>query len=432
MVAKCDFTDRYLKSLKPSAPGQKRFEWDGRVPNFAVRVDDKSPPNLAFYLVTRFPGASNPAPRKIGDYPDTPLAKGRETARQWRDDIRQGIDPKEKEAARLREQERMRADTFAAAFEAFADDHLSGLRTGAAVKAAVKTHVLPALGDRPMREIKRKEILSLLRSLQKRIPIGAERVRAYLNTFFDWAINQEIIEDSPVASIKRLSKENERDRVLALWEIRAIWQACAELGAFGRAFRFMLATGQRRTEVGEMTWSEIDRKQALWSLSKDRTKADRAHEVPLSDLALSIIAECPRLGDFVFSTGRSARVQEGKPTTVAAISGWGKAKEKLDALALKKAQEIAEREGEEAPTALNEWRLHDLRRTAATYMARIGVDRLVVSKVLNHAEEGVTKRYDRHDYAAEKRRALDRWAQRLQAIVDGVDASNVVSLAARA
>jgi integrase len=196
--------------------------------------------------------------------------------------------------------------------------------------------------------------------------------------------------------------------------------------------RFMLATGQRRTEVGEMTWSEIDRKQALWSLSKDRTKADRAHEVPLSDLALSIIAECPRLGDFVFSTGRSARVQEGKPTTVAAISGWGKAKEKLDALALKKAQEIAEREGEEAPTALNEWRLHDLRRTAATYMARIGVDRLVVSKVLNHAEEGVTKRYDRHDYAAEKRRALDRWAQRLQAIVDGVDASNVVSLAARA
>ncbi len=161
------------------------------------------------------------------------------------------------------------------------------------------------------------------------------------------------------------------------------------------------------------------------SLEPDDLK--QAHEVPLSELTLSIVDQCPRIGAFVFSTGRSA----GESAAPVAISGWSKAKSALDELALQKAYAIALERGEEPPHAIADWHLHDLRRTAATYMARIGIDRVVIAKVLNHAESEVTAIYDRHRYDTEKRRALDLWGQRLQAIVDGKDeGGNVVPLAA--
>ena len=431
MVTKRDFTDRFLKSIKPAEKGKRVVIYDAQIPGFGIRITDHCTDDNkgAFVLITRFPGSSNPAPRRIGDYPAMTLAKAREIAREWREDIRRGIDPKEKEAARRREQERLRADTFRAAFETYAEEKLSKLRTGNAVAAAVKTYAFPGLADRPMKEIKRREVLDMLKGIAKSYPIAANRVSAYVKTFFLWAVNEELIEDLPAATIKRPSKENERDRVLKDWEIRAIWRACGELGAFGRAFRFMLATGQRRTEVGEMTWSEIDRKRAVWTLEKDRTKAERAHLLPLSPLALSILEECPKIGDYVFSTGRSGRGRLAVDARPVPISGWGKAKEHLDALALKHARALAEQEGDETAEAFPDWRLHDLRRTAATHMGKLGVERLVVGKVLNHAEPGVTRKYDRHDYFAEKRRALDLWAARLEAIVDGTDGGNVVQLA---
>jgi Arm DNA-binding domain len=127
MAAKRDFTDRFLKALKPAATGKRYIAYDAQIPGFGIRVTDRCADENkgAFVLVTRFPGSTNPAPRRIGDYPAMSLAKARELAREWREDIRQGVDPKVKEAERRREQERRRADTFAAVFVTFADDHLS-------------------------------------------------------------------------------------------------------------------------------------------------------------------------------------------------------------------------------------------------------------------------------------------------------------------
>jgi integrase len=424
MPEKRDFTDRFLKALKPAEPGKRYIAFDAQVPGFGIRVTERchGGDKGSFVLVARFPGSDNPAPRRIGDYPAVSLAKARQIAREWREDLRQGIDPKAKEAERQREEQRRRADTFEAVFRSFADEHLSTLRTGADVKRAIEAHVVPQWGRRPLTDIRRADVNELVRELRKSAPIRANRVLAYLKTFFVWAVAQELIEASPAAAVKRPSKEVKRDRVLTDWEICAIWRACGELGAFGRAFRLMLATGQRRSEVGEMAWSEIDRAGGLWILSRERTKADRAHEVPLSGLALSIIDECPRIGVFIFTTARGGAAP-------VAISGWSKAKAALDKLALKKARELAEERGEKAPIDLKEWHLHDLRRTAATNLARLGVDRVVISKVLNHAEQEVTAVYDRHRYDAEKRRALHLWGQRLLAIVNGKDEENVVSLA---
>jgi integrase len=434
MVAKRDFTDRFLKSIKPADPGKRLIIYDAQVPGFGIRVTERSREDSkgSFVLVARFPNSDNPVPRRIGDYPMLSLAKARQIAREWREDLRQGIDPKAKEAERRRQEQRRRADTFAAVFSAYADEHLSTLRTGAEVKRAVEAHVVPRWGQRPLTDIRRADVNELVRELRKGAPIRANRTLAYCKTFFRWAVDQELIEASPAAAVKRPAKEVQRDRVLTDAEIRAIWQACGELGVFGRAFKMLLACGQRRSEVGEMTWREIDRPNRLWTLSRERTKADRAHEVPLSTLALSIIEDCPRLGEYVFSTGRSGTARIGSAASAARpISGWSKAKAALDKLALTKANAIASERGEDAPTDCSNWHLHDLRRTAATHMAKLGIDRVVIAKILNHAEREVTAIYDRHRYEAEMRRALEAWGQRLQEIVSGSDDDRVVSLATR-
>jgi integrase len=176
-----------------------------------------------------------------------------------------------------------------------------------------------------------------------------------------------------------------------------------------------------------LAWREIDREARLWTLPRERAKADRAHEIPLSDIAMRILDECPKLNDFVFSTGRGATAT-GAATPIA---GWSKAKAALDKLAFKKLQPIAIERGEEAPATFAEWHLHDLRRTCATHLAKLGVDRIVISKILNHAEGGVTGIYDRHSRDPEKRAAMERWGQRLQEIVAGAGGGNVVQLTAR-
>jgi integrase len=422
-----------LRSIKPAEKDKRDIYYDAQIPGFGIRVTERSAgENIgAFVLVTRFEKGKSPTPRRIGDYPAMTLAKARQTARDWRELIAQGIDPKVKEAKQRREEDRRREETFTAVFEAFAEDHLSTLRTGAAVKKVVENHVFPKWGSRPISEIRRADVNELIRALRKDAPIGANRLLASLKTFFSWAIEQELIDASPAASIKRPSKEIKRDRVLSDMEICAIWQACGDLGAFGRAFKLMLATGQRRSEVGKMTWAEIDRKQMVWTLGRERTKADRAHEVPLSALAMSIIEKSPKLGDFIFSTGRSAPARAGGTAKPVAISGWSKAKSTLDKRARERLQALAVERGEDAPAKIADWHLHDLRRTAATHMARLGVDRVVIAKVLNHAENEVTAIYDRHRYGVEKRRALDLWGERLAAIVSGTDGGNVVSLPMR-
>src|SRR5262249_22760244 len=157
---------------------------------------------------------------------------------------------------------------------------------------------------------------------------------------------------SPAVRLPRYGQEQERERTLTPEEIRAVWSAFDRIGyPFGPLFKLLLVTAQRRGEVAGMKWSELDGDG--WLLPQARAKSKQGHRVPLSSLALEILEKCPRLGEHVF-------VARGdKP-----LQGWSKAKKRADAL----------------PAA---WRIHDLRRTAATQMRSLGIDRLVVSKILN-------------------------------------------------
>jgi integrase len=397
MSEKLKFTDLFLHSIKPAPPGKRIAYWDTQT-GFGIRVSDKScPDNIgSFVLVRRMPGNPNPTARKIGSYPAMKLADAR--AKEWRESR---VDPKVKAAEEAREQKRLEANTFSTVFETYARERLDRLRTGKEVRRSIALYALPVLGEEPITRISRKQVKELIVDVHNFAPVAANRLLSHLKTFFNWSVEEEFFEHPPTAVMRPLTKEIRRDRVLNDEEIRAIWKAAEEIGTVGSAIQFLLVTGQRRSEVGGMTWAEVDRAKRLWTLPKERTKAARAHEVPLSNLALSILDSCPELNAFVFASSRLA---------AAPIANFCKGNASLDRV---------------APIA--PWRLHDLRRTCATNLVDVGVDRIIIAKILNHAEREVTAIYDRHPRAEEKRVAMDRWAARLMAIVDGTG-DNIVPI----
>jgi integrase len=280
-------------------------------------------------------------------------------------------------------------------------------------------HVLPRWRGRLLGSISRRDVNNLLDEIaDEGKPIAANRTLAAISKLFSWALSRDIIASSPVLKIEKRGAETERERALTDGEIRTVWRAAGKLPyPFGPYFRMALATAQRRSEVAAMRWADIDESEMTWTLPAEMTKAGRAHVVTLSPLALSILAECPRSGAHVFTTGR----RRGGGAGDAPISGFSKAKMILD----KKVADIAAAEGD-SPT-IEPWRLHDLRRTATTVMGRLRVSRFILSRVLNHADQSVTGIYDRYEYLDEKRQALDAWGRFLENLTS-TSGGNVVPL----
>jgi integrase len=326
-------------------------------------------------------------------------------ARLWLEALQRGIDPAVKESEDRAAQLARQADTVAGVLELFIKHHLSKLRTGRAVEVVLR-RVLKPWGPRPISSIGRRDVSSVIFGIHDAgSPVASNRALAYIKKFFAWAVERDLIDASPAALVKRAAKERARDRVLSDAEFRAIWHACESLGPFGRCIRLMLATGQRRSECGGATWAEIDLGGRLWQLPAGRTKAARAHAVPLSDLALECLGE-PRGGPYVFSSDGM------KP-----INSWSAPTAALRKLVV-----------QELPDVAPDWRLHDLRRTCATGLAKLGSDRVVISRILNHTDSGVTARYDRYGRDIEMVEAMERWDRRLREIIDGGKPADVVEL----
>ncbi|WP_374292604.1 tyrosine-type recombinase/integrase [Paenirhodobacter enshiensis] len=287
--------------------------------------------------------------------------------------------------------------------------HLSHLRSGAEVRRAFDRYVLPLWGERDVGSITRRDVIDLLDGL---VDTGkgttANRVRAYLSRFFGWCAERDVIGAHPMIGIKAPVKEQRRDRFLTDDEIRWLWQACDEIGyPFGPYVKLLLLTGQRSGEVGKMMWREIDG--TVWKLSSERTKNGHPHEVPLSPLAGSILDGVERFegaAGYVFTTTGETPVS-GISRALGRITG------KMQVIAAKERGESLE---------IPHWTFHDLRRTAATGMARIGIAVRVTEAVLNHVSGtggGIVAVYQRHDYADEKRKALDAWARFVGQVVSG-------------
>ncbi|MGH9335125.1 MAG: tyrosine-type recombinase/integrase, partial [Vicinamibacteria bacterium] len=250
---------------------------------------------------------------------------------------------------------------------------------------------LPRWKHLPAADIRRRDVRELLEKVAESGATAANRVRSLLSKNMNYGISNDVVEINPVMGTLR-NPERTRDRVLTEDEIRLLWQATENLPpAMSARLRLPLVTAQRGGEVNAMRWADLDMSANVWTIPAERSKNGLAHRVPLSALALEILSTLPREDEYVLSGARGTRqLREA-------------------------AREIP----------ISDWRGHDLRRTAASYMASIGINRLVIGKVLNHVEQGITAVYDRHGYDLEKRDALNRWAQKLRSIVEAKTADVV-------
>jgi integrase len=266
---------------------------------------------------------------------------------------------------------------------------------------------------RRLAEISKADIHRILDEIVARgAPVGANRAFTQLRKCCRWAVSRGIIERSPCEGIEAPSTETSRDRVLPLDELRLVWRASDSLGfPFGPIVRLLILTGQRRSEVGGMEWSEIDLEAKTWTIPAARSKNRRQHTVPLSPQAIEIVSRLPRFigSKFVFSPGETAP------------SGYSRAKMRLDKI-------IAHDDG----GAIPQWTIHDVRRSVATGLAGLGVNLPVIERCLNHVSGsfgGIVSVYQKHSFADEMRDAMERWGRRIDAVVTS-EQSNIIELRA--
>lgn len=277
----------------------------------------------------------------------------------------------------------------------------------------LERHVYPAWKARKLDSIKRADVRELIDGIEGEV--NPNRVLTLVKTIYRHGLARDWLETSPVEGVAKPKQETSRDRVLEMAEAARFYTAADLLGyPFGGFIKLLFLTAQRRTEVAAMRWDQLDLEAGTWTMPAIMAKSDRAHLVPLSSAAVAILETTPRLGDYVWT-------DNGKTH----ISGFSKAKARLDSY-------VAAAEKQSAGDhTLPPWVLHDIRRTVATHMVRLGVLEEVVGRVLNHAVQGVTgKVYALHSYAPEKRSALERWAEDLARAIEGRPAGKVVPLRA--
>jgi integrase len=331
----------------------------------------------------------------LGEYPALSPAKARHTAEDLYAKVRLGQHP----AADKRANRDEHRNTFGKLVYGYLESQKNEVRSstyaGAELYLSRYASVLHGL---PAAVVDRKKIADLLETIGKNNgAVSANRGRAALSAMFSWAMRRGLHDSNPVIGTEK-RRERSRDRVLSDSELSKIWNALGP-NDYDDILRLLLLTGQRAGEIGGLCWSEIDFDEGLISLPAQRTKNGHPHSFPMSKLVRDILKARPQKREFVFGRGR------------AGFSGWnGDTKRNLDG-------RIA---GGGPP--LPHWTLHDLRRTFATGLQRLGVRLEVTEAILNHvggSRAGVTGIYQRHDWAKEKRAALDAWAAHVLSFVGG-------------
>lgn len=367
----------------------------------------------------------------LGTYPAIGLARARVMHAGAKEMLAKGSDPG------THQTDRKRAERGAETVFDIADEYLEKWarprkRSAGEDERILRKDVLPAWGMRKAKDIRRRDVILLLDKIVERgAPIGANRTLGVIRRMFNFAISRDLLDTTPVAMVKPPAKENQRERVLSPEEIRIFWTGlneCSISPGICLALKLQLVTAQRKGELIGAARSEFDLKEEkVWIIPPERAKNGKTHRVPLSPLAVSLIEEAQSLADnseWLFPSPRKTASPDGdipvKPQAVnqALYRACIPAAERPAGLSKKPA------------IGLTGIVPHDLRRTAASNMAALGINRLVISKILNHVETSVTAIYDRHGYDQEKRHALDAWANHLEGILSGKPkADNVVPLA---
>jgi integrase len=397
------FTDRQIQNLKLKDQRYEVFEDHG----FGVRVAPTG--RKTFIYLYRMPGEIKKRRLTLGNYPALSLAEAHLLYAEAREMVARGIDPGAK--ALTEKEEERKAPTVAG----LVDEYLKKWaeprkRSWATDKRIIEKDVLPEWGRRKAKDLTRRDVIRLLDNIVDRgAPIMANRTLAVIRKMFNFAVARDIVPASPCAAIQTPSREQRRDRVLSAEETKIFWhglEGTRITEGIRLALKLQLVTAQRKGEVISAEWAEIDLQEKWWTIPAEKTKNRLPHRVPLSMLAIEILEAAKNLaGDsrWVFPSPRGA----GHITPTAVDHAL-----RIDLNTLE----------------IDNFTPHDLRRTAASHMTSGGTLRLVVSKILNHVESGVTSVYDRHSYDREKRQALDSWSRKVQAIIEGTETAKVIPL----
>jgi integrase len=381
------FTDKTVTQSKPELPEGKtdHIFFDDLDRGFGLRVRDTGS-KIWVYQYSR----NNKTRRMtIGVFPTMSPSQAREQVRKLTAERRLSADPARDLAAKQIDKESF-AETVAQYLAAKQPELRD--RTYTEAERYLKG-TASRLNSRPLALITQSEIADLLdHTATKSGDATYNRLRANLAAMFTWAMQRGEVAANPVMLTEK-RREQSRDRVLSSDELAAIWNALPE-GDFGSIVKLLMLTGQRRSEIGGLRWSEIKMREGRIDLPGERTKNGHPHFIPLSEPVRAILEQQPHIRDHVFGRGDSA---EG-------FAGWSTPKKALD----------------ERLPGMPKWTLHDLRRSFVTGMAELGVQPHIIEMAINHQsghKAGVAGTYNRANYHAERKVALDKWAAHIMALV---------------
>jgi integrase len=379
--------------------------WDTALPGFGCRLHPSG--RKSFVLQYRLPDGSTRRPGLGPVGLRFSLDDARDHARGLLKQVAQGRDPdrREEQSANIHAPG---ATAIEPVWAEFVRRHLEAKERSESYiqqsKGYFQNHVLPRWRGRDISSITRKDVIALLdRIVDQGKGVTANRVLALVGRLFAWCVERDMLENNPASRVAKPGAEHRRDRVLDDGELALVWRAAGEVRyPWGPFFQMLLLTGQRRSEVARMRWVDVRWPDAEWHLSASQTKAQRAIIVPLSPLAQTVLAALPGFG---WPANASQGPWTFTTTGRGPIRNFDDAKNLIDA-----------RLGE----TVAKWNIHDIRRSVATGLAKLGVLPHVIEAVQNHAPQGISRQvYNRYSYAKEKREALDLWAKHLASLNGG-------------
>ena len=386
---------RLTKSAIDALPTPKSdvVYWDASCAGFGVKVTPKG--RKVFIVLYRTAGVGSKLRKyTIGPYGRVTLHQARVAAQKVFAAKLEGRDPAaEKRAARRR----IVTDRVEDLLEAFIEQRLSQNRSGSEIARLLRREISKPWAGRSIHDISKRDVVEVVSGIEERgAPIAANKALKATKTFLRWCVGRAVLDQSPAEGVPLPSKEVARDRVLDDNELAHVILAARKIGGpYGGIIELLALTGQRREEVARLQLEELDLARRVWTLPKSRTKNAKVHIVHLSYQSVALLKPAGQRGPYVLSLLGTKRFQE-----------FSRAKRRLDEL-----------------SGVTGWRLHDLRRTCVSGMARLGIAPHVADKILNHQSGticGVAAVYQRHEFLAERQEALERWGAHVAKIVNDV------------
>jgi integrase len=376
-------------------PSSDVIYWDAACPGFGLKVTPKG--GKVFVVLYRTGGAGSKLRKyTIGPYGRVTLHQARVAAQKV---FAAKLEGRDLAAEKREARRRVVADRVEDLLETFILQHVSQNRSAYEISRLLRREMGKPWSGRSIHEITKRDVVDVISAIEQRgAPGTANKTLKVIKTFLRWCVGRAVLDRSPAEGVPMPAKVVTRDRVLTDGELAQVILAARQMsGPYGGIVELLALTGQRREEVAAMTWGELDLHRRVWTLPKSRTKNAKEHAVHLSEQSMAVLLRTTVRGPFVFTVLGSKPFRE-----------FSRTKRQIDEF-----------------SGVIGWRLHDLRRTCVSGMARLGIPPHVADKILNHQSgtiSGVAAVYQRHDFLDERNDALERWGAHVAKIA--VDASS--------